>query len=187
MPISPRTLTLPNLITIARFLMAPAIVLAMLEGEMAFAFFLFIAAGASDAVDGFIARHFGQTSELGAYLDPVADKLLLVSVFVMLAILGAIPDWLVVLAVSRDILIVGAVLVSHLLDKPVTVRPLMVSKATTLAQILLAIAVLGGLAGFPWLATQAFWLVPLAALLTAASAAAYLVTWLRHMANGRPA
>jgi cardiolipin synthase len=180
----PQSLTLPNLITIARFLLAPVIVLAMIDGNMRLAFFLFIAAGVSDAVDGIIARQFGQVSELGAYLDPIADKLLLVSVFVMLAILGAIPDWLVVLVVSRDVMIVGAVLLSDVLGKPVTVRPLLVSKATTFAQIVLAIAALGGLAGFGWLAAHAFWLVPAAAVLTGASAAAYLVTWLRHMATG---
>ena len=183
----PHALTLPNLITIARFILVPVIVITMIEGEMGLAFLLFIAAGVSDAIDGFIARQFGQASELGAYLDPVADKLLLVSVFVMLAILGAIPGWLVILIVSRDVLIVGAVVLSHLLGKPVTVRPLMVSKATTFAQIVLAIAVLGGLAGFGWLAGHAFWLVPAVAVLTGASAAAYLVTWLRHMATGADA
>lgn len=183
----PQTLTLPNLITIARFVMVPVIVYALLEGYALLAFTLFIAAGVSDAVDGFIARQFGQASELGAYLDPIADKLLLVSVFIMLAFLGAIPDWLVILVVSRDVLIVGAVVLSDLVGNPVTVRPLLVSKATTFMQIVLAIAVLGGQAGFAALAAQAIWLVPAAALLTAASAAAYLVTWLRHMAAGEQA
>lgn len=174
-------MTLPNLITIARLLMVPVVILAIMRGEMGLAFAVFIVAGLSDAVDGAIARYFGQTSELGAYLDPVADKLLLVSIFVMLGYVGSVPGWLVLLIVTRDILIIVAVLISHLIGHPVKVRPLMVSKANTAAQILYAVAVLGGLSGFRFLGAQAFWLEAVVAGLTIASAAAYLVSWLRHL------
>jgi cardiolipin synthase len=74
-------MTLPNFITVARFVMVPLIILAMIDGEMLAAFLLFMLAGISDGLDGFIARHFNQRSELGSWLDPVADKFLLVSVF----------------------------------------------------------------------------------------------------------
>jgi hypothetical protein len=94
-------MTIPNLITVARLLCVPALVYAMILGELQLAFGLFLAAGISDAVDGFIARHFNQRSELGTYLDPIADKLLLVSVFVMLTWLAVLPLWFLILVASR--------------------------------------------------------------------------------------
>ena len=112
---------------------------------MLFAFLLFLAAGVSDAVDGFLAKRFDMTSELGAYLDPLADKVLIVSIYVALGITEALPRWLVILVVSRDIMIVAAVMLSWLMGKPVAVRPLTVSKLNTVAQILLATLVLAWL------------------------------------------
>lgn len=176
-------MTLPNYITVARFLMVPLVVLSMINGEMMMAFVLFILAGATDAVDGAIARQFNQKSELGAWLDPMADKFLLVSVFVMLGWLGELPSWLVILAVSRDGMIVAAVVLSSLIGNPVAMRPLMISKANTLLQIVLVILVLADLAGIVRLDALIGWMVYAVAGLTAASAAAYLVTWLRHMAS----
>jgi cardiolipin synthase len=176
-------MTLPNFITIARFIMVPLIILAMINGEMLAAFLLFMLAGISDGLDGLIARHFNQRSELGSWLDPVADKFLLVSVFIMLGWLGELPSWLVIFAVSRDALIVGAVVLSSLLDNPVEMRPLMVSKANTMVQIVLLILVLADLAGLAELDGIVRWMIYAVAGLTIASASAYLVTWLRHMAG----
>jgi cardiolipin synthase len=176
-------MTLPNFITIARFIMVPLIIMAMINGEMLVAFVLFVLAGVSDGLDGFIARHFNQKSELGAWLDPVADKFLLVSVFVMLGWLGVLPNWLVILAVSRDAMIIGAVVLSSLLDNPVEMRPLLVSKANTMVQIILLVIVLADLAGLARLDGIVGWMVYAVAVLTIASASAYLVTWLRHMAG----
>ena len=176
-------MTLPNLITVARFIMVPLVILAMINGEMLTAFVLFLLAGVSDGLDGFIARNFNQRSELGAWLDPVADKFLLVSVFVMLGWLGVLPNWLVIFAVSRDALIVGAVVLSSLLENPVEMRPLLISKANTLAQIILLILVLADLAGLARLDAVIGWMIYAVAALTIASASAYLVTWLRHMAG----
>ena len=176
-------MTLPNFITIARFIMVPFVVLAMINGEMLVAFALFLLAGVSDGLDGFIARHFDQKSELGAWLDPVADKFLLVSVFVMLGWLDVLPSWLVIFAVSRDALIVGAVVLSSLLDNPVEMRPLLVSKANTMFQIILLVLVLADLAGLARLDGIIGWMIYAVAGLTIASASAYLVTWLRHMAG----
>jgi cardiolipin synthase (CMP-forming) len=147
------------------------------------AFVLFLLAGVSDGLDGFIARNFNQRSELGAWLDPVADKFLLVSVFVVLGWLGVLPSWLVIFAVSRDALIVGAVVLSSLLDNPVEMRPLLISKANTMAQIVLLILVLADLAGLARLDAVIGWMIYAVAALTIASASAYLVTWLRHMAG----
>ena len=119
-------MTAANMITVLRFLLVPAVVYCLLTVQWQLAFAGFVVAGVSDAVDGFVARHFNQRSKLGAYLDPMADKLLLVSVFVVLGFMGELPLWLVVAAVSRDGLIVGAVLLSALMGSPVEMKPLMV-------------------------------------------------------------
>jgi cardiolipin synthase len=175
--------TVPNLITILRFLLVPAVVLAMLQSRWEWAFFGFVVAGVSDGVDGFIARQFNQRSRLGAYLDPMADKVLLVSVFVVLGIGGQLPLWLVVAVVSRDALIICAVLLSTVMGHPVEMKPLMVSKANTAVQIVVAAEVLAELTfGFD-LGLLRRGLVLLSGLLTVASAAAYLVAWLRHMSG----
>lgn len=176
-------MTLANMITIMRFLLVPAVVLAILSGEMGWALAGFLVAGISDGVDGFIARHFNQRTELGAYLDPMADKLLLVSVFVVLGWLGELPLWLVIAAVSRDALIVGAVMLSTVMGNPVAMKPLMVSKANTAAQIVLAALVLAELAFSTSFGPARTVGVYLSGLLTVASAAAYLVGWLRHMSG----
>src|SRR6266511_1748494 len=138
-------LSIPNLITLGRILLVPVVVWAITAGEMRVAFVLFLAAGVSDAVDGFLAKRFGMATALGAYLDPLADKAMLVSIYVALAVIGAIPLWLVILVVSRDIMIVSAVILSWLVDRPVTLKPLLVSKLTTVAQITLALLVIAAL------------------------------------------
>ena len=163
--------------------MVPVIINAMLDGQMVLALVGFVLAGISDGVDGFIARQFNQRSELGAYLDPLADKLLLVSVFVVLGYLAELPNWLVIAIVSRDAMIVGAVMLSAVMGNPVQMHPLFVSKANTVAQIVLAAAVLGELAIAPGLAWIRAGLITLTAVLTGASAAAYLFTWLQHMSG----
>jgi cardiolipin synthase len=176
--------TVPNFITIARLLSVPLIIWLMIADRFVDATVLFIIAGISDAADGFIAKRFGAASELGAYLDPIADKALLVSVFVTLGFKGVLPAWLIVLAVSRDILIIGGLLLSYMLSNPMAVRPLWVSKANTTAQIILIALVLGDRSGAtifqPFLAAT----VLAVAALTVVSAAAYLVEWVRHMTGG---
>jgi cardiolipin synthase len=180
-----RRLSIPNLITLARILLVPVVVWAIASNQMLFAFLLFAAAGVSDAVDGFLAKRFGMASELGAYLDPLADKVLIVSIYVSLGIADALPRWLVILVVSRDLLIVGGVMFSWLLNKPVGVKPHMVSKANTAVQLLLVGLVLAAL-GFGFDAGWALTLTMGAvAVLTLASVAVYLREWVLHMgANG---
>jgi cardiolipin synthase len=183
----PGGVTLPNLITIGRLLLVPLIIWFIVAGQALPAFTVLVVAGISDAVDGFIARQFDLRSELGTYLDPIADKTMLVSIYVTLAVIAAIPAWLTILIVSRDVLIVGAVVLSWVLGEPSSVQPLRVSKLNTLAQILLAAVVLGDLA-FPidlgWLS---WGLVYLVAVLTVGSGALYLVEWVRHMGRGEAA
>ena len=159
---------------------------AIAAGEMQVAFVLFLLAGLSDLIDGFLAKRFNMATELGAYLDPLADKALIVSIYVTLGIAGAIPRWLVILVVSRDIMIVSAIILSWVVNKPVRLKPLTVSKLNTVAQILLALVVLATLA----FEVEAAWAVQglaiLVAILTLASITFYIGEWVRHM-NGAEA
>ena len=176
-------LNIPNTLTIFRIMMVPLVIWAIGQGEFRIAVTAFVVAGITDGVDGFIARKFNQRTTLGAYLDPIADKALIVSIYVSLAIAGLLPRWLVILVVSRDVMIVGAVILSWLMDHPVTIKPLMVSKANTTVQIVLAATVLATL-GTP-LNLDALLppLIGLVTILTIASMAAYLWAWMRHMAG----
>jgi len=174
-------LSIPNLVTLGRILLVPVVIWAITAGEMRVAFILFLAAGITDAIDGFLAKRFGMRTELGAYLDPLADKTMLVSIYVALGIAEALPRWLVILVVSRDIMIVGAVILSWLVHKPITLQPLLVSKLNTVAQIALACVVLAAL-GFDLNAGMAILaLTALVAALTLISVAFYVVEWMRHM------
>lgn len=177
-------MTIPNFITIARLIGVPLIIWLMISDRFVAATVVFVLAGISDGIDGFVAKRFGATSELGAYLDPVADKALLVSVFVTLGLKGLLPPWLIVAVVSRDLFIIGGLLLAYVLSNPMAVRPLLVSKANTLAQIMLIAFVLGdrsGITAFQPLITPTVFVV---AALTVISAGAYLVEWVRHMAGG---
>ena len=174
-------MSIPNLITLARILAVPVILWAIISGEMRIAFALFLAAGLSDLIDGFLAKRFGMATELGAYLDPLADKAMIVSIYVALGIVEAIPRWLVILVVSRDIMIVSAVILSWLVDKPVKLKPITVSKLNTVAQIVYATVVLAALT-FGWEITLVKdMLMGVVAALTLLSVAFYVAEWVRHM------
>jgi cardiolipin synthase len=174
-------LSIPNLITLGRIILVPIVVWAITSGEMRAAFFLFVAAGISDAVDGFLAKRFHMTSELGALIDPLADKALIVSIYVALSIAGALPIPLVILVVSRDIMIVSGFMLSWVVGKPMPVRPHPVSKANTAVQIVLATLVLAE-RGFGFDASLAVKvIIGLVAVLTLLSIGFYLAEWLRHM------
>lgn len=173
---------LPNLITVARILLVPVVIWLIIHGAYAAAFTIFLVAGISDAIDGFLARHYDWKTELGAYLDPVADKLLLVAIYVTLGLLGQMPAWLVIAVVSRDVLIVGAVILSWMIDRPVELRPSMISKANTVGQIILAGVVLAQLGVAPGLDSVVAPLTWIVGILTLVSAGVYLARWMRHMA-----
>ena len=172
---------LPNLITLGRLGLTPIAIAMIVSTRYVEAFIVFLVAGASDAVDGFIAKRFGLTSELGAYLDPLADKALLISIYVSLAIVGEIWSSLAIAVVSRDIMIVAGVMVAWLMSKPVEIRPVWTSKLNTAAQIAFAAAVLGARAfNLHYdLFLEAFSVFVVAT--TIASAFIYMAQWLNHM------
>ena len=174
-------MNLPNLITIGRILLVPVVVWAIASREMQIAFLVFLIAGVSDAVDGFLAKRLGMTSDLGAHLDPLADKVLIVSIYIALGVTEAIPRWIVILVVSRDILIVGGIMLAWFLGKPMRVRPVLVSKLNTVAQIVLACLVLASLAFDIALEPAQYVIMSIVAALTLASVGFYVHEWVLHM------
>ncbi len=142
-------LTVPNAITFARLCAVPATVWLIARGRFEAAFWVFALAGLSDGLDGWWARARNARSAVGAVLDPVADKALLVCVFVMLAVADVLPDWIAILVVFRDALIVGGALALGWAGRPPVIRPLPVSKLNTALQIALAAAALA-MRGFGW-------------------------------------
>jgi cardiolipin synthase len=177
-------MSVPNVITIARILTVPLTIWLIVSGRYGLAFWIFIAAGISDGVDGYIAKRFQQTTELGSYLDPLADKLLLVSIYLSLGLSDLVPAWLVILIVSRDVLIIGGVMLAWIVEKPVSMQPLLLSKVNTAVQIVLAGCILAAL-GFG-LVSDSFLVAGyyLVAISTIVSGAQYVRAWGRQMANG---
>ena len=142
-----RKLTLANQLTLLRIILIPAFVLLVVYGKLGAALLVFIIAGVTDALDGLIARLAGQGTSLGAWLDPMADKLLLVSAFIVLtipsiAMTNHLPLWLTVTVISRDIVIVGVVAIVNLAVGPRTFKPLLLGKAATAAFIVTAVVVM---------------------------------------------
>ncbi|PWC82399.1 CDP-alcohol phosphatidyltransferase [Azospirillum sp. TSH100] len=135
-------MSVPNIITFLRIVAVPAAMYMILTGRMEWAFALFVAAGLSDALDGAIARMFRARTVLGGYLDPLADKALIVGVYVALAWVGTIPLWLAMMVVFRDIMIIGGVILLFTLKETLAMQPLYISKVNTVVQIALAAAVL---------------------------------------------
>ena len=177
------SITLPNLITLGRLVLVPVVLVAITEGRLDVAFWLFLVAGISDGVDGFIARHWNWRSELGAHLDPLADKALLVGTYAALGLEDRMPRWLAIIVISRDLAILGGVLLAWVMHRRIRIAPLFVSKMTTAAQIALALMVLAR-GAFHWLPDHAIWLASLVtAGLTCISGAAYLWTWLGLMSH----
>lgn len=171
-------LTIANGITAVRLVLVPFIAIALFNGRFEQAFWMTLIAGATDAVDGYIARTFGHKSLVGAYLDPVADKVLILSLFGILTYEGHLPLWLVVLAVARDLAIVATVAVFTRLKKAdLRMQPLFISKLTTFAQIVLVLATLADLAfdlGWAALRTGLVW----------GAAAATVASWVAYFFEG---
>lgn len=176
-------ISLANLVTLGRLLAVPLAIWLVLSDNMATAFWLFVAAGVSDAIDGYIAKTFDQRSRLGALLDPLADKVLLMSMYVTLGIAGYLPDWLVILVVFRDVLIIGGFLLATAVGLGVPTKPLIISKINTALQITLVAVVLGRL-GLKvddfGLGTLLIWTV---ALTTVLSGGGYVARWLKGPAR----
>lgn len=180
---TPSMINIPNLISLSRLLSVPIIVSLILSHELIMAFILFALAGISDALDGFLARVFKARTALGAYLDPLADKALLVGVYAALGRIGLIDLWVVVLVIFRDLLIVGGILLLFLLKHTISMRPVMISKVNTVVQLAFALFVLGQgnmLLGCPQSSRYLGYCV---ALTTILSGATYVRVWLTHF-NG---
>jgi cardiolipin synthase len=164
---------LPNIVTFGRLCAVPLAFWLVLAHRIGEAFVLFVAAGLSDALDGWLARRYGGNA-VGALMDPVADKTLLVTMYITLATIGELPDWIAILVVFRDLLIVGGIVVLAVLGHAVAIRPLYISKVNTVMQIvLIAVCLLrGGFGlGLPGLPDVLTWCV---AMTTLASGAAYV-------------
>lgn len=181
-------LNLPNLISLGRLLLVPLAISLILEGSYWAAFWIFVIAGISDALDGFIAKRFDRRTRLGALLDPLADKALLVSVYVTLGIAGQLWAWLVVLVVFRDAMIVGGFLLIQAIGaatKPF--HPLFISKINTGVQVALVGYVLArrGLGAEPGVLDLVLSLA--VAATTLVSGLTYLVRWARILARSEQA
>lgn len=172
---------LPNCITLGRIVLVPVVLVLIINHQWDWAFAAFIIAGASDGLDGYLARRFDLRSELGAYLDACADKALLMSIYLALSMEVIVPLWLAIMVIFRDVMIMSGIIVAWLMGRPIPINPLKISKLNTTVQICFAASVLAAKAfdvGLgPWL-MPALWVT---ALLTMVSAAAYLFAWLRYM------
>jgi cardiolipin synthase len=158
-------------------IMVPVIVWLILANQMLAAFITFLLAGVSDALDGLIAKQFNLVTPLGTYLDPLADKILLVSIYVTLGIQQDVPSWLVILVVSRDILIVGAIILTFLLEWNVTIVPSKLSKLNTFCQISLAAIVLGNNGFGTGYGEGIEFIVLVVAVTTVLSGLTYILQW----------
>jgi cardiolipin synthase len=180
-------LNLPNLITLARLMSVPLMIWLILSDRFGAAFWVFVAAGVSDGLDGYIAKRFDCRTRLGALLDPAADKALLSSVYVALGIAELLPNWLVILVVFRDVTIIGGFVLFQTIGAPRNYDPLYISKVNTLAQIALVGYVLGRLGlGFGDGALTGV-LVTVTAVTTVLSGLSYLVRWARILSGAESA
>ena len=132
-------MNIPNILTLLRILFIPLLVIFLMDGKKDLALVVFISAAISDGLDGFIARVFKQKTQFGAYIDPIADKLLIGTSYVALAILNLMPGWLAVVVISRDVIILCGLGLLLLNNRPISIRPLLDSKLTTLLQLLLVV------------------------------------------------
>jgi cardiolipin synthase len=180
-------LNLPNLISLARLLLVPLEIWLILVGRYGLAFWVLVAAGISDALDGFIAKRFDRRTRLGALLDPVADKAMLVSVYITLGAAHQLWTSLVILVVFRDVMIVGGFLLIQLFAVPKHYEPLYISKLNTGVQIMLVGFVLARL-GLGAVAGQIDLVLSLiVGATTVVSGLSYLVRWARLLARSEQA
>jgi len=135
-------LNLPNMITLARVILVPIFIIVSINQDFGWALLIFAIAAVSDAVDGLLARLLQQRTVLGSYLDPVADKLLTASAYVILAILNILPGWLTVIVISRDVLIILGIMLLFLTSHPLEIRPSLASKLTTILQFCTVVSTL---------------------------------------------
>jgi len=177
-------MNLPNAITIIRILLVPLIVIFLINGDYLNALIVFFICGVTDALDGFLARVLHQKTSLGAYLDPIADKALLVSCFLTLAVGRDIPGWLAVIVISRDLIILAGICILFMMSIPFSIKPILISKITTVLQILTILLVLF-FKSVPSVADGHTWLLAaylVTASITALSGFQYIAIGLKHYA-----
>jgi len=143
---SDRILNIPNMLTLARILITPFIIFAILEHQPVLALILMAVAGFTDMLDGAIARYFNQRSTVGAFMDPMADKLLLISTIVTLYVIEQIPLFLFLSVIFRDVIIVLGAIAYEMVTHKLEIQPSIASKITTFLQITLVLAVLSQMA-----------------------------------------
>lgn len=177
-------MTIANVITGIRIILAPIFVIYLLQDRLLTALLVFALAGLSDGADGLVARVFNQKSRLGAYLDPLADKLLLVAAFVVLGVRGLAPVWLAVAIISRDVLILLGVMMLFVNRMEITVKPSYLSKINTFFQLVTVAVVLAG-GQFPILSRIAPYVFILTGFFTISSGLHYMYCWFQ-MAGDAP-
>jgi cardiolipin synthase len=181
-------LTLANGVTAVRLVLVPFIAIALLGQDWSRAFWLTMVAGASDAIDGFLARHFSHKSAIGAYLDPIADKILIVTLFGLLTAQGHLPVWLMIIVLARDVAIIATVAAfNRMASQPLRMQPLFVSKLTTFFQVLLLLVTMADLAFALGLGNLRLGIALVAGAFTIASWIAYYFEGQRAIRESRTA
>ena len=170
-------MNIPNFISILRLCTVPVIIWLIFSGDMKNAFWLTLVAALSDAIDGIIAKTCNMITVLGGYLDPIADKALLVFLYIALGHEGYLPIWLVVLVVFRDLVIIGGALSFHVMTQSLEMSPLLVSKINTFAQLILAVVILGSEGLQIDDSTFRGLLINLVGFTTAISGMVYIIVW----------
>ena len=168
---------IPNLLTLVRVAACPILVLLLHERNYELALYLFIAAGITDGLDGYIAKKFDCVTSFGAVLDPIADKLLIASAYIMLAILGDIPFWLLIAVMFRDLVIIVGYLILVVMGHDVPMRPTYMSKINTFMQISLMGAVLVEKSGLLEISPLVVFLIAGVVVTTVVSGAQYVWFW----------
>jgi len=181
-----RILNIPNLLTLARIILTPFIVYAILKDEALLALLLMVTAGVTDMLDGAIARYFNQRSTVGAYMDPLADKLMLIGTIVALFIIDRTPLFLFLAVVFRDVIIIVGAIAYELVTRRLKMEPSMASKATTFFQIVYVVSVLlHGIWPLPEMLMQAILWLTFA--LTCLSGVQYMLVWMRKAVTAEDA
>lgn len=171
-------MTVPNLITTLRIILTPIFIIYLLNEQLLSALVVFIVCGVSDGLDGFLARVLKQKSMLGAYLDPIADKLILASTFIVLAVMEFIPSWLAVIVITRDVLISLGVIVLLIYRMEIRIRPSILSKITTCCQFITIIGILAS--GYLEMSSHVYsGLFVVTGIFTISSGLHYIHTWFK--------
>jgi len=177
----------PNILSALRLFSAPVAAYLILHNIAVAALCVFVFAGLTDALDGYLAKQFALTSRFGAWLDPAADKLLMLASYVALTVVGAVPLWLTALVIGRDVAIVAGVGLARLLEAPLRIAPLTIGKLSTVVQVLFVALVLLALAAHLGLEQPILVGILAVAAVTLLSFFSYAFVWLQAVAAGRRA